>query len=130
MNSGSEIHCMKLILVSVTLAVCFGFAGCGGAGAVNALPAPNAESPTPAATPFVPKDGDYPARGKVTKINNEAGSIEIDHEEIVGVMPRMIMEFFVSDKAMLSGLKAGDQVNFVLRYKAHAETIIKIEKAK
>ena len=36
-----------------------------------------------------PKNGDYPGKGKITKINNELGSVEMDHEVIVGVMPPM-----------------------------------------
>ena len=78
----------------------------------------------------MPKNGDYPAKGVVTKINTEAGSIELDHEEIVGVMPKMIMEFFVSDKKLLDGLRVGDKVDFVLRYKEPTETIVDIKKAK
>lgn len=85
---------------------------------------------TAAPTASMPKDGDYPGKGKVTKINNELGSVELDHEEIVGVMPRMLMEFFVSDKSMLRGLSVGDQVDFVLRHKGNTETIVKITKAK
>ena len=45
-------------------------------------------------------------------------------------MPRMIMEFYVSDKAILKGLEVGDQVDFVLRHKGSSETIVKISKAK
>ena len=104
---------------------------CGGDKAGNIAPvaAPNtAVTPTPALTVSIPKDGDYPGRGKVTKINGQAGSVELDHEEIKGVMPAMIMEIFVSDKAMLSGLKEGDRVDFILRYKHPTETIIKITK--
>lgn len=86
--------------------------------------------PSVAPTTSLPKDGDYPGRGKVTKINNDLGSVELDHEEIVGVMPRMIMEFYVSDKGLLKGLSVGDQVNFVLRQKSSSETIVRISKAK
>lgn len=94
---------------------------------VKTAPTP---APTPAATSVPPKDGDFPGKGKVTKINNELGSVELNHEEIVGVMPAMIMEFYVSDKAMLKGLAVGDQVDFVLRQKGGSETIVKITKAK
>jgi Cu/Ag efflux protein CusF len=100
-------------------------------------------SPRPASTPFPvptadplatpvprPKNGDYDAKGVVTKINLDAGSIEIDHEEIKDLMPKMRMEFFVSDKKMLDGLKVDDRVEFVLRYKDPTETIVKIRKAK
>lgn len=87
-------------------------------------------APTSAPTAIPLKDGDFPGKGKVTKIDNKLGSVELDHEEIVGVMPRMIMEFYVSDKSMLKGLAVGDQVDFVLRQKGGSETIIKISKAK
>jgi len=72
----------------------------------------------------------YTGRGNVTKIDMKLGSVELDHEEITGVMPAMKMELYVSDKAMLNGLKAGDQVDFILRYKHPTETIVKIEKSK
>ena len=86
-------------------------------------------SPTPA-SPVIPKDGDYPAKAVVTKVNLEAGSIELDHEDIPGVMPAMRMEFFVTDKKMLDGLSVGDKVDFTLRYKHPTETIAGITKAK
>lgn len=76
------------------------------------------------------KDGDYEGRGKVTKIDMNLGSVEMDHEEIKGLMPAMRMEFFVSDKAMLGPLTVGDSVDFTIRYKAGTETITKIEKSK
>ncbi|MFN0277055.1 MAG: copper-binding protein [Pyrinomonadaceae bacterium] len=85
---------------------------------------------TPVAVSTVPKDGNYPGRGKVTKINMELGSVELDHEEIVGVMPPMIMEFYVKEKALLDSVKVGDNVEFVLEYKHPAETIVSITKRK
>jgi Cu(I)/Ag(I) efflux system membrane protein CusA/SilA len=112
---------------------------CGSPSAVNnTVPPPGSatkSSPSPAPTttpipsPSTPKNGDYNAKGVVTKINLDAGSIELDHEEIVGVMPPMTMEFFVSDKKVLNGLKVGDKVDFVLRYKDHTETIVELKKA-
>ena len=87
-------------------------------------------SPTPAPTSTVSiKNGDYNGKGVVTKINLELGSVEMDHEEIKGVMPPMRMEFYVSDKKILDGLKVGDKVDFVLRYKDHTETVVQIKKA-
>lgn len=67
--------------------------------------------------------------GKVTKINLELGSVGLDHDEIKGIMPAMEgMEFYVSDKKMLDGLKVGDKVDFVLEDNAGVEQIIKITK--
>lgn len=72
----------------------------------------------------------FNGKGTVTKINLELVSVEIDHEEIKGLMPKMIMEFFVKEKAELEVLKIGDRVDFVLEDKAGQEKIISIKKAK
>ena len=88
----------------------------------------DSKDPVPASTQ--PKDGNYPSTGKVTKINMDLGSVELDHQEIVGVMPAMIMEFYVKDKSLLDGLKVGDEVDFVLEYKHPSETIVSIKKTK
>jgi Cu/Ag efflux protein CusF len=83
---------------------------------------------TPYSSPAIPTDGNYSGKGKVTKINIKLGSIEIDHDEIFGLMPPMKMEFKVKDKAMLSELKIGDEVDFVIEYKHPTETIMEIKK--
>lgn len=131
---------MKNIIVAMSIIAIVSAIGCGG-GAQN-KPVKTATSPappTPAPTVFTPPNGDYPGTGVVTKINNEGpGSVGMNHEEIKGtangkefvVMPAMPMEFNVTDKAMLNGLKIGDKIDFVLRYKDHNETIVKITKAR
>lgn len=104
--------------------------GCGGGTVqVNSVPPPSV-SPTPVPTSSTPKDGNYNGKGKVTKINTQIGSVELDHEEIPGLMPRMIMEFYVKDKALLNGLAVGDSVDFVIEYKHPGETISSIKKIK
>jgi len=64
--------------------------------------------------------------GIVTKINMTIGSVELNHKDIPGIMPAMIMEFYVKDKRMLRGLKVGDKVSFTLE--AKNEVIIAITK--
>ncbi len=86
-------------------------------------------SVSPVATPLIPKDGNYDGKGVVTKINNELGSVEVNHEEIKDLMPAMQMEFFVKDKALLKGLAVGDKVDFVVEYKHPTEIISSIKKA-
>lgn len=93
----------------------------------SAAPA-QASTATPVPTASVPKDGDYPGRGAVTKINDELGSVEVDHGEIKDLMPPMRMEFYVKDKALLKGLAVGDRVDFVIAYKQGAEIITSIKK--
>jgi Cu/Ag efflux protein CusF len=120
------------------LLIMFSFAsGCGGGSSVSVSPTPSqtpraAVSPSPALepSPQFPKNGDYPGTGTVTKINLEIGSVEMDHDEIKGVMPPMRMEFYVSDKKLLDGLALGDKVSFTLRYKDHTETIVDIKKTR
>lgn len=97
---------------------------------INPANAVSPNVPTPALSPIPPKDGLYPSKGKVTKINNDLGSVELNHEEIKGVMPPMIMEFYVKDKALLKDLAVGDNVDFVLEYKHPSETIVEIKKSK
>ena len=124
----------KIYFSLITVVLIFSF-GCGGSTVpANAVPPPIA-SPTPTSaspvpTTATPKDGNYNGKGKVTKINTQLGSVELDHEEIVGLMPRMIMEFYVKDKALLNGLAIGDTVDFVIEYKHPAETITSIKKVK
>lgn len=83
---------------------------------------------TPAGSSSTPanKNGEYPAAGKITKINSTLGSVELDHDDIPGLMAAMRMEFYLADKAMLSGIAVGDSVNFTILYKDGTETITKI----
>lgn len=96
----------------------------------NTTVSPTKASPQGASTPDNSKDGEYFGKGKVTKINNDLGSVEMDHEDIQNLMPAMRMEFFVSDKALLKGLAIGDKIDFTLLYKGGTETITKIGKTK
>lgn len=111
--------------LAVILSVSFALACKGDVKPTNSTPRPQ---PTPVPTFSAPKDGNYNARGRVTKINLKMGSVEINHEDIPGVMPPMQMEFNVRDKTHLGGLKVGDTVDFVLEYKYPTETIIGIKK--
>ena len=104
--------------------------GCGGNDASNIAPVPPVAAPSETPTPMTqPKNGEYPGKGKVTKLNPAGGTVELDHEEVKGVMPAMKMEFNVRDKSMLKDLKVGDAVDFTLEYKDRRETITKIAKA-
>ena len=122
------------ISITAFLSLSLFLAACGGAAATktSTMPTPDTKAtaqPTPTAHP-TPKNGDYPGKGKVTKINNELGSVELNHEKIEGVMEPMIMEFYVSDKALLKGLAVGDQTVFTLRYKDGTEIITAIKTIK
>lgn len=125
---------MKIIFLSCAVAASCFCLSCEKAAVQNTEVKPantvSQNVPTPALSPIPPKDGLYPSKGKVTKINNELGSVELDHEEIKGVMPKMLMEFYVKDKSLIKGLAVGDDVDFVLEYKHPSETIVEIKKSK
>ena len=62
-----------------------------------------------------PADSSYMAHGKVNRIDAAAGTVNITHEPIKALnWPGMTMGFRVADKALLKGLKAGDEVDFDL----------------
>ena len=54
----------------------------------------------------------YQGVGVVKSMNPKFPSIEIDHQEIKGLMEGMTMEFYVQDKSLLQGLAAGDHIEF------------------
>jgi len=142
---------MKYFLI---LILTFAFAACGqntppaanqvlkaATNSVNAAPNNSvsavAVSPTmvPTAAPSVSvsdktKIKTFDGKGTVTKINLELVSVELDHEEIKGLMPKMQMEFYVKEKSQLEKLNVGDKVDFVLEDNAGAEQIINIKKSK
>ena len=70
----------------------------------------------------------YPATGVVTIINRKEGWIELDHEEIKGLMPAMQMEFWVKDRNLLDKVKVGDQVDFVVVETEKGEYLTEITK--
>lgn len=95
----------------------------------NSAPPSNQAMPIPENSTAMDKSKikTFDAKGVVVRINQELGSVALDHEEIKGLMPAMQgMEFYVSDKKMLENLKVGDAVDFVLEDNAGAERIVKI----
>ena len=70
----------------------------------------------------------YQGEGRVISLKPKLPSIEIDHQEIKGLMPAMTMEFYVKDKSLLDGLKAGDQVEFTIENGVGGEIISRINK--
>jgi Cu(I)/Ag(I) efflux system protein CusF len=54
----------------------------------------------------------YQGVGVVKSVNPKFPSIEIDHQEIKGLMEGMTMEFYVQDKSLLQGLATGDDIEF------------------
>ena len=55
-------------------------------------------------------NGVYDIRGAVVALDSAKKTVELDHEEIPGVMPAMSMEYSVVDPKVLQGLNLGDSV--------------------
>jgi Cu(I)/Ag(I) efflux system protein CusF len=70
----------------------------------------------------------FEGEGKVISLKPKLPSIEIDHQEIKGLMPAMTMEFYVKDKSMLNGLNAGDSITFTINNGVGGLVITKITK--
>lgn len=70
----------------------------------------------------------YQGVGVVKSMNPQFPSIEIDHEEIKGLMAAMTMEFYVKDKSLMQGLAAGDHIEFTIEYGVGGLKITAIKK--
>lgn len=69
--------------------------------------------------------------GKVTKIDESAGKVTIDHQKIPNLdMPPMTMVFHAADPALLKTVKAGDSIKFSADSVNGQLTVTRIEKAK
>ena len=70
----------------------------------------------------------YPGRGVVTIINRKEGWVEINHEDIEGLMPAMQMEWSVKDRSLLQKIKVGDKVEFVVVETGKGEIITEMKR--
>jgi Cu/Ag efflux protein CusF len=71
-------------------------------------------------------DTHYEGRGKVVAIDREKGMVTLDHEEIKGLMPPMVMAFVVDSREALDGLSPGETVRFTLRPRGVTFTIAEL----
>ena len=70
----------------------------------------------------------YEAVGTVKAIDLKLPSIEINHEDIKGLMPAMQMQFHVRDKSLLEGIAAEDRITFTIENGVGGLRIIAIHK--
>jgi Cu/Ag efflux protein CusF len=76
-------------------------------------------------------DGRPAVNGVVTEVDQAAGTVTLDHDEIPNLpMAAMTMAYPVKDRAMLKGLKAGDKVKFEAEEMDGQPKVVEIEKAK
>ena len=74
----------------------------------------------------LPADKRYQGQGTVAAIDPQKGTATLDHGEIKGLMPAMVMEFVVDSRDALQGLKPGDRVTFTLRPRGVTVTIVEM----
>ena len=84
--------------------------------------------PTPTGAAAAVQTHTYQAVGVVKALNLKRPGSEIDHEEIVGLMPAMQMEFPVSNGGLLNGIAVNDRVDFTVENGTGEMTVIAIKK--
>jgi Cu/Ag efflux protein CusF len=70
----------------------------------------------------------YDIKGKVVSLDPTRKVVELDHEDIPGLMKAMTMEFAVEDAKLLDGLKPGDPVRGKLKAESGKYVITALEK--
>jgi Cu/Ag efflux protein CusF len=98
-------HKSRVIVVCMALVL----GACSKQPTNKTTPAPSPPSPAAALQPNT-----YQGVGVVKGLDPKAPAIEIDHEEIVGLMQAMQMEFPVTDVALLRGLAVNDRIDFTV----------------
>jgi Cu/Ag efflux protein CusF len=68
--------------------------------------------------------GVFDGVGVVTEISATSGALTLDHEDIKGLMPAMVMMYRVTSRNVAEGLKVGDKVAFDIDAKSY--TILRV----
>lgn len=74
------------------------------------------------------KEKVYDIKGKIVSLDAAKKTVRLDHEDIPGFMKAMEMDFSVQDAKILTGLKAGDQVQGRLKAKDSNYVITELQK--
>ena len=114
---------MKKPLIVICTALLL-LTACGGS---HVAPS-NSSQPTPASSAAATPSAHYQGVGVVKSVNTKQPAIEIDHEEIVGLMPAMQMEFPVTDPNQLNGIAVNDRIDFTIDNATGEMKIITIKK--
>src|SRR5215467_9071451 len=91
-------------------------------------PANQSNSQAPAGPAAAVQTNSYHGVGVVKSVNPKAPSIEIDHQDIEGLMPGMQMEFPVTDASILNGIAVNDHIDFTIENNAGAMRVTAIKK--
>ena len=71
----------------------------------------------------------YQGVGVVKGMDAAVPMIELDHDDIKGLMPAMQMEFHIKDKNLLQGLSVGERVEFTIENGVGGMVIVAVRKA-
>jgi len=66
----------------------------------------------------------YQATGEVVEVVPDQGQVVIDHENIPGLMPGMIMNFDVPNPAVLAKLRPGQKISFTLEMRDRSFRVV------
>lgn len=66
--------------------------------------------------------------GVVESFDQERATIQIDHEDIKGIMPAMNMPFAVKDKSLLDSVNPGDKIDFWVEATPDGLVVVRIRK--
>jgi Cu/Ag efflux protein CusF len=70
--------------------------------------------------------GTFRGVGVITAVDSRTGALTIDHEEIKGLMPAMVMTYRVDPPSLIGRLHSGDRIEFVLDAGRYTITEIKL----
>jgi Cu/Ag efflux protein CusF len=95
----------------------------------NKAPSANQANPsTPTGPAAAVQTNSYHGEGVVKSLNPKAPAIEIDHQDIEGLMPAMQMEFPVTDASLLNGIAVNDHIDFTIENAAGEMRVTAIKK--
>jgi Cu/Ag efflux protein CusF len=127
----SALHCFgRRLRLLIVLSLLLGAACRQQPATQTAPPATPPPSPTITPRPAPILNHPYPGRGVVKIINRKEGWIEIDHEDIQGLMPAMEMEFWVKDRSLMDNVSVGDHVDFTIVETEKGEYLTQIKKVR
>lgn len=94
----------------------------------GACSTPTNNSAAPASPAASAQSNSYQGVGVVKSIDAKAPAIEIDHDDIEGLMPAMQMEFPVTDAALLNGIAVNDRIDFTVEASGSEMKVTAIKK--
>jgi protein SCO1/2 len=121
------LTCTSVVIVAALAGVACEQGARGERGA-TAGASPAVEATASPASPGAAATQTYDIRGTVVAVAPDSGTVNLDHEEIPGLMAAMKMEYQVQDAGMLHGLKPGDRVSGRLQARDGDYLIVTLEK--